>query len=53
MDDPEYVQGVMQRLEWYRQDGIIVGDQLFITWETKDFPLSMRSAEQLYRAAFL
>lgn len=53
MDDPEYVQNVMQRLEWYRQDGIIVGDQLFITWETKDFPLSMRSAEQLYRAAFL
>ena len=53
MDDPEYVKDVMQRLEWYRQDGIIVGDQLFITWETKDFPLSMRSAEQLYRAAFL
>lgn len=53
MDDPLYVQSVIQRFEWYRQNGIFLGVQLFVTWETRNFPLVMRSAEQLYRSIFL
>ena len=53
MDDPLYVQSVIQRFEWYRQNGIFLGVQLFVTWETRNFPLVMRSAEQLYRSVFL
>ncbi len=53
MDDPDYIAKTVRRMEWYRENGILIGDQLFITWETKEFPLNMRSAEKLYRTVFM
>ena len=53
MEDPAYVLRNLQRFDWYRENDIILGDQLFVTWESQSFPLIMSSAEKMYRAVFM
>ena len=47
MDSEEYCKSAMRRVELYTQNGIFVGDQLIITHETSDRPLSMPCFEKL------
>ena len=46
MDDPEYVEKAIRKINAYIQDGYIVGDNLIITFETKNNPLNQRQVLQ-------
>ena len=53
MDSEEYCKSAMKRVELYTQNGIFVGDQLIITHETSDRPLSMPCFEKLIKKYLL
>lgn len=40
MDDPRYVLDNMERLDVFHRNGIVWGDNLILTWETRDNPLT-------------
>ena len=49
MDDPEYINKNIYKLRLYESNGIYVGDQLILTYESKDRPLDMKHLEVMIR----
>lgn len=47
MDDPEYINKNIYKLRLYEENGIFVGDQLILTYESNDKPLDMRHLDLL------
>ena len=45
MDDPKYVRRNMYKLSVYAKNGIFIGDQLLLTFESSDRPLDMQQFE--------
>lgn len=45
MEDPDYVLDNMQRLEVFHRNGIVWGDNLILTWENRDNPLTRGKIE--------
>lgn len=41
MHDEEYIRGWKWKLEWYRQNGFVIGQNLFVTEERRGQGLSM------------
>lgn len=50
MDDQNYVETVMGKLNTYERNGIYIGVNLFITYETSRNPLSTRTLDGLLRS---
>ena len=42
MDDPEYANAAVSRIHLYIRHGILPGDSLIMTFETKNSPLNMK-----------
>ena len=53
MDDPGYSDDNVEKLHDYERNGLIIGDSLIITMETKKYPLDARSVEELIKRHFL
>lgn len=53
MDDPKYINKNIYKLRLYEKNGIYVGDQLILTYESKDRPLDMNHLEMLIRRYIL
>ena len=49
MDDPKYVRRNIYKLKLYEKNGILIGDQLFLTFESSDQPLDMNHFELLVK----
>jgi hypothetical protein len=47
MDDPEYAEKAVRKIDGYVQSGILLGEQLIITYETSGYPLNGRVVEIL------
>lgn len=47
MDDPEYVQKALQKLITYEQNGIYPGENLILTFETKQLPINQKLVLQM------
>ena len=47
MDNPEYVESALNRIELYEKNGIFPGDRLLFSWETMSMPLNMRTVETM------
>ena len=52
MDDPDYVDNVMYKLNTYERNGIFLGVNLFITHETSKAPLNSRTLDKYLKALF-
>ena len=53
MDKHNYVHKIFTRFETYADNGIIPSINLITTYETKDYPLSMKSIEKIVEEYFL
>lgn len=53
LDVPEYCEMAVRKLTTYMRNGIMLGDQLTISWETKGQPLTSRDAERIIRHYYL
>ena len=40
MDDTNYVEKALRKIACYEKSGIVIGDNLILTWETKNIPIS-------------
>ena len=49
MDDPDYAENALERLEKYTLDGYLPGKQLIITYETSTHPINTRLINKLIR----
>lgn len=47
MDDVEYVEKAIRKIRTYEQNGLFVGDNLIMTFESKQNPLNQKSARRL------
>jgi len=47
MDNPEYLEKALQKIELYEQNGIYPGDRLLITHETKKTPLHRKTVSRM------
>ena len=47
MDDPEYANEALQKIDRYERDGFFIGDQLIVTTETSRSPLHTMHIERL------
>ena len=47
MDDPEYAEKAVRKLAAYQKSGFFPGENLIATWETRLFPIDIRSIQQL------
>ena len=52
MDDPKYIEDNMPRYRNYSLNGIVLGEKLFISEETRAFPLDMRTIDDLIERCF-
>ncbi|MGN0306936.1 MAG: hypothetical protein ACI4DN_01840 [Lachnospiraceae bacterium] len=52
MDDREYVESVVHKLNTYGKNGIFPGVNLFITYETSKNPLNVKALDELIRKRF-
>lgn len=52
MDDSNYVESVIRKFNIYERNGIYLGINLFITYETKKNPLNMRALDGFIRKLF-
>lgn len=52
MDVPDYVEKVIYKLKTYEKNGIYLGVNLFITFETSSSPLNTRAMDDMLRAVF-
>ena len=52
MDDINYVENMMFKLNTYERNGIYLGVNLFITHETSKIPLNTRTLDGLIRKLF-
>lgn len=53
LDDGEYVDGAIWKLNVFEKNGIYLGERLFLTHETGKHPLNMRTLDGMLRAWFL
>lgn len=53
MDNPEYCQKAIQKLETYAKNGIHIGKNLLVTFETNQKPLDMNIVEQTLKEFIL
>ena len=53
MDDEGYVEKVMWKLNTYERNGIYLGVNLFITYETGRNPLNTKTLDRLIRSLFV
>lgn len=53
MDNEEYCEKALIRIEGYTKNGFVPGQQLILTYETKKHPLNMRMAEKLIETYLL
>ena len=53
LDVPEYCEMAVRKLTTYMRNGIMLGDQLTISWETKGQPLTSRDAEKIISHYYL
>ena len=51
-DDPEYAEDMVSRVNDYNSAGIILGDSLFMTFETSKTPLDVRVLDNMIRTNF-
>ncbi len=49
MDNPEYVENALKRIELYEKNGIYPGDKLLFSWETSTAPVNMKNVEGMMR----
>lgn len=49
MDNPEYAESAIRRIELYESNGIFPGDQLLCSWETKAHPLDMKLVDAMIK----
>jgi hypothetical protein len=47
MDDPQYVQKALEKIRLYEENGIFIGEQLILTFESSEKPLDHRELELL------
>lgn len=47
MDDPAYVNRTMEKIKQYSQNGIFQGENLILTFETKNYPLNLELAQRI------
>ena len=53
MDDPDYIRKTIYKLRLYEQNGIYVGDQLVLTYESSLQPLDMKHLDIMIKRYFL
>ena len=53
MDNPEYAQKAIQKLETYSKNGIYIGKNLLVTFETLRNPLDMKMVEGMLKEFIL
>lgn len=53
MDDPDYVKKNIGKVRAYQRNGYHLGDNLILTFETKDQPLDTREVENIVKHYFL
>ena len=53
MDNPEYMENALKRIELYEKNGIFPGDKLLFSWETMAMPLNMKVVEGMMRIFLL
>ena len=49
MDNPEYCNKAIKKLEDYAKNGIYQGKNLLVTYETSQYPLNMKVVENMLR----
>lgn len=52
MDDKEYIENFIFKLNTYARNGIYLGKNLFFTYETSRFPLNVRALDGLLKSMF-
>lgn len=52
MDNPEYVENALKRIELYEKNGIYPGDKLLFSWETSTVPVNMKIVEGMLKRFF-
>ena len=52
MDDAEYVEKALKKLEMYKKKDIFLGDGVIITYETKTMPLNSKTVEGIIKHYF-
>lgn len=53
MDNPDYVEKAIYRINAYLKNGYVIGETLILTFETEAQPLNTREVERLIRHYFL
>lgn len=53
MDNPEYVENALKRIEIYEKNGIYPGDKFLFSWETSTIPVNMKIVEGMLRKILL
>ena len=53
MDNTEYMENALKRIEIYEKNGIFPGDRLLFSWETMAMPLNMKVVEGMMRIFLL
>ena len=53
MDDPEYSEKAIKKLEDYAKNKIYIGKNLLVTFETRHKPLEMKVVEQMIKEFIL
>ena len=52
VDKPEYAENMVARINDYNKEGIILGDRLFLTFETSNNPLDVTAIDNLIETHF-
>jgi predicted nuclease of restriction endonuclease-like RecB superfamily len=52
LDDPEYAEDLVNRVNDYNHAGIIQGERLFMTFETSKTPLDVRVLDKMIKENF-
>ncbi|MCR5527485.1 MAG: hypothetical protein K6F39_08955 [Lachnospiraceae bacterium] len=52
MDDPDYVEKMLWKLRLYESNGYVLGENLIMTFESREFPLSIESIEGIIKSNF-
>lgn len=53
MDDPEYADKAIKKIDLYAKNGILSGDRLFLTFESSKYALSLQFVEKLINTYLL
>lgn len=53
MDEPDYAENAVEKLDLYFDEGFIIGDNLIVTFETRKTPLNVRMVEDYIKLFLL